>query len=84
MPHLRELALQRQQILNRVVDAMVSERGQIVSDIERHELRDAVQIAYQTIFKARWASKSRLPNGTVECLLAELYVLEIANHALPN
>ena len=25
-----------------------------------------------------------LAEGTVECLLAELYVLEIANHALPN
>ena len=69
MPHLREMALQRQLILNRVVDAMVSKRGQIVSDIERHELRDAVQIAYESIqgemgleFKAaKW--HRRVPPG---------------------
>ena len=84
MLHRQEFAMQRQEILDRVVDAMILERGLIVSDIERHELRDAVELSYQTIFKARWASKSRHPNGAVERLLAELYVLEAADLALPN
>ena len=76
-PHQADYTAQRQQIMDRVVDAMVVERGLDISSAERIALRDAVEVSYQTIFKASWASKARRPRGVVERLLAELLDLEM-------